>query len=103
MTELGDPILTAIEFALKDTLERYKNPKEEDGKIIREGLKRGEILIHHLRVMGVSWLGMSREQFIEELKQKNMVVMMTKEEYEEYRKAMDLYGYAKNKIGNMNR
>lgn len=39
MTELGDPILTAIEFALKDTLERYKNPKEEDGKIIR-GIKK---------------------------------------------------------------
>lgn len=93
MTELGDPILTAIEFALKDTLERYKNPKEEDGKIIREGLKRGEILIHHLRVMGVSWMGMTREQFIEELKRKNMVV------YEEYRKAMDLYEYAKDKIG----
>lgn len=98
MTELGDPILTAIEFALKDTLERYKNPKEEDGKIIREGLKRGEILIHHLRVMGVSWMGMTREQFIEELKRKNMVVMMTDEEYEEYRKAMDLYEYAKDKI-----
>lgn len=28
-----------------------------------------------------------------------MVVMMTDEEYEEYRKAMDLYEYAKDKIG----
>ena len=99
MVELGDPILTAIEFALKDTLKRYDNPKEEDGKIIREGLKRGEILIHHLRVMGVSWAGMTREQFIEELKHKNTIMMMTKTEYEEYRKAMDLYKYAKDKIG----
>ena len=42
---------------------------------------------------------MTREQFIEELKRKNTIMMMTKTEYEEYRKAMDLYEYVKDKIG----
>lgn len=51
MTEIKDPILAAMEFSLNYTLKRFEDTETESGKIIREGIIRGRILVEHLRIL----------------------------------------------------
>ena len=91
MTEIKDPILSAMEFSLNYTLKRFEDTETEDGKIIREGIIRGKTLVEHLRIFGADVYGKSKEQFAEDIKDKTNIVMMTDEEYKEYIKAKRLY------------
>ena len=91
MTEIKDPILAAMEFSLNYTLKRFEDTETEDGKIIREGIIRGQTLVEHLRIFGADVYGKSKEQFAEDIKDKTIIVMMTDEEYKEYIKAKRLY------------
>lgn len=91
MTEIKDPILAAMEFSLNYTLKRFENTETENGKIIREGIIRGKILVEHLRIFGADVYGKSKEQFAEDIKDKTNIVMMSDEEYKEYIKAKRLY------------
>lgn len=91
MTEIKDPILAAMEFSLNYTLKRFEDTETESGKIIREGIIRGRILVEHLRIFGADVYGKSKEQFAEDIKDKTNIVMMTDEEYKEYIKAKRLY------------
>ena len=91
MTEIKDPILSAMEFSLNCTLKRYEDAETESEKTIREGIIRGKILVEHLRIFGADVYGKSKEQFAEDIKGKTNIVMMTDEEYKEYIKAKRLY------------
>lgn len=66
MTEIKDPILAAMEFSLNYTLKRFEDTETESGKIIREGIIRGRILVEHLRIFGADVYGKSKEQFTDE-------------------------------------
>lgn len=57
MTEIKDPILAAMEFSLNYTLKRFEDAETESGKIIREGIIRGRILVEHLRIFGADVYG----------------------------------------------
>ena len=77
MTEIKDPILAAMEFSLNYTLKRFEDTETENGKIIREGIIRGRILVEHLRIFGEDVYGKSKEQSAKDINNKTSIVKLT--------------------------
>lgn len=81
-----------INFAIKDTMKKFENSTDEDGRIIYESLRRCDIIWDMITLSGVEIYGLTYEQFCKQFEEKRNVVFFTDEELEVYRKISEEFG-----------
>lgn len=84
-----------INFAIKDTIKKFENSTDKDGRIIYELLKRCDIVWDNITLNGIEIYGLTYEQFCKQFEEKRNVVFLTDKEMETYKKVsqeFDKYG-----------
>lgn len=73
-------------------LEMYaRSISDSDGFMI-ELVRRCQKLWEHLRIQGIEFMNMTYEEFCDQCEKKKNIVFMSDEEFDEYKKAIRIYG-----------
>lgn len=75
-----------IEYALYKLIESLDDKNDESSNIIRESAKRAKEIFEHIRICNVEYGGMSFEDFVEQLKLKPNIYLLSNTELEELEK-----------------
>ena len=87
----ADFLLNLAIFAIEKIIPEYMDCKEEDKKIVFQGLVRTEALLKKINVLGVECVGKSYTKYLEGLSNKNHIMLLTDEELQNYYTAVMVY------------
>ena len=73
----GDIFTNPILFALQETMKRFENSENEDDKCIYELLKRSNALWSNIKIYGLETVGMTYEEFCEQLETKKNIIFIS--------------------------
>ena len=84
----GDIFTSPIEFALQEAIKRFEG--DEENKLLHGALKRSEVMWENIRIHGLQILGLTYEQFCEQLENKKNIVFLSDDEVESFNKAVEI-------------
>ena len=86
----GDIFTSPIDFALQETMKKFKNSEDDNDKLIYETLRRSKAMWENIEIHGLEICGMTYEQFCEQCNEKNHIVFLSDDEAENFNKAVEI-------------
>lgn len=92
----GDIFTSPIDFALQETIKRFKNYDNDSDKMIYESLRRSKAIWENIRIHGLEICGMTYEQFCDQCDKKKNIVFLSDDEIEDFNKAVQIMNVIRN-------
>lgn len=89
----GDIFTSPIDFALQEAIKRFEC--DEENELLYGALKRSEAMWENIRIHGLQILGLTYEQFCEQLENKRNVIFLSDDEVESFNKAVQVMNVIK--------
>ena len=86
----GDIFTSPIDFALQETMKRFENADNDNGKLIYEALKRSRTMWQSVRINGLETCGMTYEEFCEQCQSKKNIVFLSDDEVDGFNKVAQI-------------
>lgn len=84
----GDIFTSPIDFALQEAIKRFED--DEENQLLYSALKRSEAMWEKISIHGLQIIGLTYEQFCEQLETKNNIVFLSDSELQDFNKAIQI-------------
>ena len=85
-----DILAGPIEFALQETIKKYKNHTNNADAVIFEVLKRSETVWSKIRIGGLDVYGLSYDEFCKQCEEKPNILFLSDEDLAIFKQALEV-------------